>query len=311
MDDDGNFVVPAADATYTAKWAEDKNHDNIPNKYQAKVTYIAVNGSLSFNTVYVTLYDVDGSPSKDGVGYLTADQIPTATPNAGYHNGVWDVTPTDGMEITKNITFTITFSAIPSEPGTDPGNPDEPVFTCPDGTVWNDATGMCEAVNPVVPPVVDVDDDDVPPVDEVVDDVDEDVVDDEEVVINDGDTPQTGGDEEVVIDEEDTPEVGGSGSWALINLIASGLGVVMTIILLLSKHTKSDDETSYTRNRTWKVVGAISAIASVVVFFLTENIGANMVLVDSWTILMVVFFLVNVVSLFMGRRLHEDNVSEE
>ena len=290
--------------TFTAIYGEDKNDDNVPDSKQAIVTYNVVNGTLDFNTVYVTL-------DANGVGYLAADQIPTATPNAGYHNGIWDVTPTDGMEITKNITFTITFSAIPSEPGTDPGNPDEPVFTCPDGTVWNDATGMCEAVNPVVPPVVDVDDDDVSPVDEVVDDVDEDVVDDEEVVINDDDMPQTGGDEEVVIDEEDTPEVGGSGSWALINLIASGLGVVMTIILLLSKHTKSDDDANYTRSRTWKVVGSISAIASVVVFFLTENIGANMVLVDSWTLLMIAFFLVNVVSLFMGRRLHEDNASEE
>ena len=170
---------------------------------------------------------------------------------------------------------------------------------------------MCEVVNDdepaVVPVVIDDQDDDVPPVDEEVV-----VNDDEEVVIEDDVTPETGGDEEVVIEDDVTPEASGSkDSWALINLVATVLSVIMTIILLLSKHTTSDDEASYTRNRTWKVVGAISAIASVVVFFLTENIGANMVLVDSWTILMVVFFLVNVVSLFMGRRLHEDNASEE
>ena len=265
-----------------------------------------MNGTLSFNTVYVTLDD-------NGVGYLKADQIPTATANNGYHNGVWDVTPTVGYKITKDTIFTITFSAIPSEPGTDPVDPkpDEPVFTCPEGTVWNDATGMCEVVNDdepaVVPVVIDDQDDDVPPVDEEVV-----VNDDEEVVIEDDVTPETGGDEEVVIEDDVTPEASGSkDSWALINLVATVLSVIMTIILLLSKHTTSDDETSYTRNRTWKVVGAISAIASVVVFFLTENIGDNMVLVDSWTLLMIAFFLVNVVSLFMGRRLHEDDNTEE
>ncbi len=285
--------------------------DNIPDKYQVKVDYNAVNGTVTPDYFYVTLTDKDGNWSETGSYFLTEDDMPTAKANSGYENGKWDVTPKEGYEITKDTVFTITYTAIPTtDPVTPPTTPD-PVFTCPEGTVWNEATGMCEVENPaVVPPVVidDGGDDDLPPVDEETEEVEE--IDEEE-------TPEVGGDEEEIVEEE-TPEVGGKRAWALINLIATVLGAVLAIVLLASKHQKTEEdeenaeeETEYTRRRKWKVISTITAIVSVIVFVLTENMRLPMVLVDKWTLLMVVFFIINAACLYMGRRFHEEDKDDE
>ena len=42
--------------------------DNIPDKYQVKVTYKVTNGSVDIKETYVTLYDKDGNYSENGVG---------------------------------------------------------------------------------------------------------------------------------------------------------------------------------------------------------------------------------------------------
>ena len=285
--------------------ANPESSDNIPDKYQVKVDYNAVNGTVTPDYFYVTLTDKDGNWSETGSYFLTKEDMPTAKANSGYENGKWDVTPTENYEITEDTVFTITYTAIPT-----PIPTPEPVFTCPEGTVWNEATGMCEVENPaVVPPVVvpEDNDDDVPPVEEEV----------EEVEVDEEETPEVGEDEEEIVEEE-TPEVGGKRAWALINLIATVLGAVLAIILLVSKHQKTEEdeenaeeETEYTRRRKWKVISTITAIVSVIVFVLTENMRLPMVLVDKWTLLMVVFFIINAASLYMGRRFHEEDEDDE
>ncbi|MCR0300726.1 hypothetical protein MKA48_01540 [[Clostridium] innocuum] len=45
--------------------------DNVPDKYQAEVSFAAVNGTVSFNKTYVTLYDKQGNYAEDGTGRLT------------------------------------------------------------------------------------------------------------------------------------------------------------------------------------------------------------------------------------------------
>ena len=311
-------VYYEADATGT-----DPNNpttpDGTPDKYQVMIDYNAVNGTVSPDFFYVTLTkDGKYASAEDGGSYvLTAEDLPTASANAGYQNGTWDVTPVEGMAITKDTVFTVTYTATPTAPVTSPVNPNpqptEPVFTCPEGTVWNEATGMCEVIPaPAVAPVVPVgpadDDADVEPVEP-----------DQEIVeVEDEDTPQTGGDVEIIEDDV-TPEVGAKGSWALINLIATVLGAVLAVILLLSKHDKIEEdeedpeaaEVEYTRRRKWKVISTVVAILSIVVFFLTENMRLPMVWVDKWTLVMVLFFLVNAVSLYMGRRFHEVEDEEE
>ena len=76
--------------------------DNVPDKYQAEVSFAAVNGTVSFNKTYVTLYDKQGNYAEDGTGRLAQNQIATATANSGYHFVNWTPqTPKQGLEITS------------------------------------------------------------------------------------------------------------------------------------------------------------------------------------------------------------------
>ena len=128
-----------------------------------------------------------------------------------------------------------------------------------------------------------------------------------------------------VINDDETPEAAVKGHWALINLVCALLSVLLGVIVILSKRKKDeeededeqvveseeDDEETSTRHRRWKVVAGIDAIVSVVVFIFTENITLPMQLVDKWTILMVVFLLVSVVSTYFARKWHEEDEDDE
>ena len=129
------------------------------------------------------------------------------------------------------------------------------------------------------------------------------------------------------IEEPEQPQVGHKGSWALINLIASLLGLLAALFLIFAKHSKEDDDEEdqnqtvamneeedpeqLKRKRIYKWISGLTAVISVIVFVLTENMRLPMVLVDKWTLLMVVFFLINAVTLYLGRRWHEDEDDEE
>ena len=130
------------------------------------------------------------------------------------------------------------------------------------------------------------------------------------------------------IKEEATPQASPKGHWALINLIAAMLSVVLAVAALLAKHAKEDDEeekddqvvesenqddetSASKRHRTWKIVAVIDAIAAVVVFILTENLAHDMVLVDKWTVLMVLFGLISIVSTYFARKWHEEDEDEQ
>lgn len=77
------------------------SRDGIPDKYQAEVTFAAVNGAVSFNRTYVTLY-MDNVYSVKGIGFLSNQQIPTTTPNEGYHFVNWSpMEPAIDRSITK------------------------------------------------------------------------------------------------------------------------------------------------------------------------------------------------------------------
>ena len=130
------------------------------------------------------------------------------------------------------------------------------------------------------------------------------------------------------IKEEATPQAAVKGHWALINLIAAMLSVVLAVAALLAKHAKEEDEedkddqvvesenqddeaVTSKRHRTWKIVAVVDAIAAVVVFILTENLAHNMVLVDKWTVLMVLFGLISIVSTYFARKWHEEDEDED
>ena len=101
---------------YVAVFGEDKNGDHIPDEYQVKVTYEAVNGSVSVAEAYVTLYK-DGhyaTEAEGGVGYLTEDQIAEATANAGYNQASESWNPekpeAEVTEIKTATNYVITFT---------------------------------------------------------------------------------------------------------------------------------------------------------------------------------------------------------
>ena len=110
---------------------EPGNGDGIPDMYQARVNFVAVNGSVNIPYTYVTLLDENGQPSENGTGYLTAEQIAVATAAEGYDQDslAWDVVPTTENAITGEVTYTATFTAnqpvVPADPGT-PGTTPTP-----------------------------------------------------------------------------------------------------------------------------------------------------------------------------------------
>ena len=139
-------------------------------------------------------------------------------------------------------------------------------------------------------------------------------------------TPQTAPKKTETIKNDPTPEAAGKAYWALINLICAAITVVLAIFALLSKHKKEEDakEDEDTdaqtvmsteedeedpeiskRHRIWKVVGAVDAIVAVIVFFLTENMSLPMALTDKWTVLMVVFALISVVTTVLAKKWHK------
>jgi len=143
--------------------------------------------------------------------------------------------------------------------------------------------------------------------------------------INDGVTPLSDGGV-VNIEENETPlSEGMSGaSWALINLLCTLFSVLSSLVLLVFTRKKREEYYDMEDNNTdiylkekkkmrmaTKVIALIDAVVALVVFILTEDMTLPMALVDKWTILMIVFALVSVVSLVMGYKNAKDEASEE
>ena len=307
----GEIPMEATDETYTAQYFEDKNHSGKDDEDE-KVTIIfraGANGSL--NTGDITIEDVlIGTHFGDAV-----KTIPTPIANNGYHFTAWNnPIPANEAEVVGDMEFVANFAANQTDP--DPVNPG-----CPAGTEWNEEAQACLA--PVVPPVP------VPPGPGPVNPEPQ----PEEEIIVEPTTPEGGGEvtptpapEVEEIEEPEQPQVGHKGSWALINLIASLLGLLAALFLIFAKHSKEDDDEEdqnqtvamneedpeqLKRKRIYKWISGLTAVISVIVFVLTENMRLPMVLVDKWTLLMVVFFLINAVTLYLGRKWHEDEDDEE
>ena len=125
LNEDGsyNFTKVQANHSIEVVYAEDTigidnpdEGDGIPDKYQATVTYTAENGKVSLEKAVVTLYDESGKWAENGTGYLTAEQIATATADTanGYNQATesWDNggKPTTKTAITEDVTYTVTFT---------------------------------------------------------------------------------------------------------------------------------------------------------------------------------------------------------
>ena len=189
---------------------------------------------------------------------------------------------------------------------------------CPAGTVWNEDTKTCQAiVIPVTPAPTPTNTPVVTPTPSAEPTATPEATASAEPEKSAEPTASA----ETIVDPDGTPEVARKGHWALINLVAAIVSVLLGIVLVLSKNKKDKDEDEeqnenedaeeVKRHKRWKVVSVIDAILAVVVFIFTENMRLPMVLVDKWTMLMVLFAVVSVISLVLGRKYHEEDEEDE
>ncbi|MCR0201881.1 InlB B-repeat-containing protein [[Clostridium] innocuum] len=295
----------------------DTTPDGTPDKYQVRFAYVAdTNGSVTGTTVeYVT------RPGNNTTAAVRPQALVDAIANNGYSFMSWTANGnayvnTDAMRntyFTEDTVFTAGFAEVvapilptpvtPTPPAVTPQNPGTPIPAAP--------AAPQTPVNPIAPPIV------VP----VIPTPAPTPAPNPGPIVNEDDPDQPQGGESTEVQENPTPKGGGSqNEWALINLICVGGTVLLGLFLLLSKLKKEEEEedekTSAMRNdeeqskgykrRKWlRVASTITAVVSVIAFFLTEDITLAMVLVDRWTLLMAAFLIVQVIFVLFGRKWKE------
>ena len=91
---------------------------------------------------------------------------------------------------------------------------------------------------------------------------------------------------------EESAAIPASGAaWALVNLIACLLTVLLAVIKLVGRHEKEDNNEEKKTRINLSFV--IPAVASVILFILTENMRNPMVMFDSWTPVMLALLAAN------------------
>ena len=105
---------------YVANFGVDDNGDHIPDEYQIKVTYSAVNGSVDLKEAqYVTLYmamAIMQRRKKAVWGTLADDQIAKATAANGYNQASesWNPEKLEAgiTQFTEDTHYTISFAEM-------------------------------------------------------------------------------------------------------------------------------------------------------------------------------------------------------
>lgn len=144
--------------------------DLVPDKYQAVVTFSAVNGTTSITKAVVTLYNDAGYFSEAGKGTLSEAQVPSVSAASGYSQSTisWEPqAPSTSILIYSGGThFKATFStasgapaAGQSTPGIPTIIPDEPVVSVAYSSftaafIENSASFVAEGVERVVSELV-------------------------------------------------------------------------------------------------------------------------------------------------------------
>ena len=112
------------------------------------------------------------------------------------------------------------------------------------------------------------------------------------------------------------PEIG---SWALINLIATILSCIIALLLIFTKKDTDDEEDEYTdeeikdirRMRITKIASILVGVISIIIFILTEDMSLPMVLVDKWTLLMILLLIIEIVNIFIIRQQSKGEESDD
>ncbi|MCR4855680.1 MAG: hypothetical protein K5908_05875, partial [Erysipelotrichaceae bacterium] len=143
--------------------------------------------------------------------------------------------------------------------------------------------------------------------------------------------------EPIEIPDDDVPEALPEKYWALINLLASigtvltALGMVITFFrkkkedeeeeenaeeaqvvrTAASEEEDEEEEDEENKRKKSKFLGLLPAIASVIIFILTEDMRNPMILIDKYTLLMVVIMLVNFLVAYLTRNKKKDDDDKE
>ena len=117
--------------------------------------------------------------------------------------------------------------------------------------------------------------------------------------------------------------------WALLNLILAIAGVILMIVTIIrvfthKKNNKEEDQNDFSQSENeeqnnrkkrrliWIIVSILMGIIGVVFFFITEDITKLMVLMDRWTIVNAIFFVLEILgSLLAFKNKKDDDDNEE
>lgn len=87
-------------------------------------------------------------------------------------------------------------------------------------------------------------------------------------------------------------------SWALINLITTILTIILSLILLIMyfiNKRKEDNEIQIKNKPIKRMISVIVAILTAIIFLITEDMSLPMVLIDQWTLLMIVLLVIQII----------------
>ena len=102
-------------------------------------------------------------------------------------------------------------------------------------------------------------------------------------------------------------------SWALINLIATLLTFLITIVLLIFafiNKRKESDELEIKNRMIGRIISIVVAIVTGFVFLITEDMSLPMVLVDKWTLIMIAFLTLQLIIMILCKH-KEEEIEEE
>lgn len=131
-------------------------------------------------------------------------------------------------------------------------------------------------------------------------------------VVNNNDTPTAN------VDENEVPLApklySSEAYWALLNLILVFVSIIIAIcliILVFWNNRKEDEQIEVNNKWPFRIVAAISAIVSAIVFLITEDMSNPMVFIDQYTLLMAIITCITALFAFISLHKEEEKEDEE
>ncbi len=244
---------------------------------------------------------------------VTADVVSNSNYNIIINNGLLTITPAPVVPVPPTEEPDTTVPPT-EEPDTTVPPTEEPETTVPPTTPGTTVPPTTPGTTTVVPettvtPVVTT------PEIEPTEAQELETTEVEEISLVDTELPSANGadTQEASINETELPLATGNGAWALLNLILTIVTAFISIALVIGyfagKQNDSEEENSddiqIKRKGFARFASIAVAIISIVVFLLTQDMRLKMVIVDSWTIVMVVITFVQVIISFLAKKVRE------